>query len=112
MTKRNGTKQELMRFHEEIEMWRQQNSLSYHMNVSKIKDFYKMNQVRISGIIEQMREIDLAHYQHDMVDGQPVFKWEGEGKDRKPTLIEGKVEEDHKNAYRDLLKEETVIHLW
>jgi hypothetical protein len=112
MTTRNGTNQQLMRYFEEIEMYKKQDSILYHMNISKINDFEKKNGVRVRSILEDMKKIDMEHYENELIEDYPKFKTEGEGKDMKPVLKEGKTEDMHKEAYAELLKREVPIWGW
>lgn len=109
MTKEQTTNHQLLRYNEEIQMWIQQDSMQYRLNRSKVHEFMKLNQVRINGINGRIQQVHLDFYKYDMVDGNPIFVMEGEGKDRKAVFKDGKTEKDHRKAIDAILEEETTV---
>jgi hypothetical protein len=80
-------------------------SVVFHYLRSKINEFYRQNGIRIDTI---KTKTVLMQKEYFVFEGDEV-KYEGEGKDRKPVLLEGKRLKDFQEALNTYLSEETTI---
>jgi hypothetical protein len=87
-------------------------SIVAYLMASKIRQWENDNMVRINGILEKMKEIDMEYWQHTAIDGRIEYTMVdgAEGK-REPVLKEGKERKDFEKAYQDLLGQETTMVL-
>jgi hypothetical protein len=106
------TNQQLISCYEQlVDMKRNGSVLSYILS-SKIRQWENDNMVRINGILEKMKEIDMEYWQHTAIDGRIEYTMvDGENGKREPVLKDGKERQDFEKAYQDLLGQETTMVL-
>jgi hypothetical protein len=106
------TNQQLISCYEQlVDMKRNGSVLSYILS-SKIRQWENDNMVRINGILETMKEIDMEYWQHTAVDGRIEYTMvDGADGKREPVLKDGKDRQDFEKAYQDLLGQETTMVL-
>jgi hypothetical protein len=106
------TNQQLISCYEQlVDMKRNGSVLSYILS-SKIRQWENDNMVRINGILEKMKEIDMEYWQHTAVDGRIEYTMvDGADGKREPVLKDGKDRQDFEKAYQDLLGQETTMVL-
>jgi hypothetical protein len=106
------TNQQLISCYEQlVDMKRNGSVLSYILS-SKIRQWENDNMVRINGILEKMKEIDMEYWQHTAIDGRIEYTMvDGENGKREPVLKDGKDRQDFEKAYQDLLGQETTMVL-
>jgi hypothetical protein len=106
------TNQQLISCYEQlVDMKRNGSVLSYILS-SKIRQWENDNMVRINGILEKMKEIDMEYWQHTAVDGRIEYTMvDGADGKREPVLKDGKDRQDFEKAYQDLLGQETTMLL-
>lgn len=99
------TNQNLLDFHHEIQSWYASGSVLPFLNRSKIKEFYKINDVKIDTLQKKIEAIYQNYFVYETVDGdanKQKVKFVGEGKERKPVFLLGKKEDDFQKELSDL----------
>src|ERR1019366_8709722 len=86
------TKKDLIRYYQEIIQWDRQGSVLCLLNRSKINEFLKNNKEKIDTIYKKMEQIQKQYLVADETQENFVPKFEGEGENKKPIFIEGKLE--------------------
>ena len=106
------TNQQLISCYEQLVDMKRNGSVIAYILSSKIRQWENDNMVRINGILEKMKEIDMEYWQHTAVDGRIEYTMvDGvEGK-REPVLKDGKDRQDFEKAYQELLGQETTMVL-
>ena len=86
-----------------IEIQNMKTSVLYMFNTSRINDFYKFNQIRISGLIKI-----LEHLKDDWLQTEEsgVVKL---GEDKKPIAKEGKTYEGYVQAWDEIMDRQNQI---
>ena len=93
------TNSTMLAFHNELESLNK--SVVYYLLKGRIDDFYKQYGIRIESLIVRMNDIEKKYF---VVEGEQI-KMEGEGKDAKPVMQEGKTMEDLNKEMIELLKQ-------
>ncbi len=85
-------------------------SIVAYLLKTKIRQWESDNMVRITSMLEKMKEFDMEYWQHAAIDGRIEYTMvDGEGGKREPVLKEGKTREDFESAYKALLSTETTM---
>lgn len=98
----------LLQYHAEINQL--QNSVIMLLLKGRVADFYKEYGIRINTILEKKTALQKDYF---VFEGESIKK-EGEGKDAKPIMLEGKTYEEFIGKYNELMNEPiskpTIIH--
>lgn len=76
------TNQILLNFDREINSWAAQGSILGFLNRSKIKEFYKINGLKIDTLYKKIETIRRKYLVYEMIDGKERVKFS------KPSIIE------------------------
>jgi hypothetical protein len=102
-----GKMKTLLAMHEEIQQM--QNSVLGLFIRSKINDFYKNNGLRIDTFYKERKKLQLEYFEIEE-DGERIKK-EGEGKDAKPLMKEGKDRKEFDEKFEALMDKELNIKI-
>lgn len=98
----------LMQWHTEIGQL--QNSVIMYLMKGRLADFYKDYGIRINTVMDKKTSLQKEYF----VFEDEKVKHEGEGKESKPVMLEGKTYEEFMKKYNDLMAEQVskpmVIH--
>lgn len=98
-----GTNRLLLSLHREAQTM---TGLIAIFNRSKIKQFYVDNAIRINTLNEKISKMQREFF---VIEEGDKIRHEGEGKDRKPVMQEGKTREEFEAKFNDLLNLEVEI---
>jgi hypothetical protein len=106
------TNQQLISCSEQLVDMKRNGSIVAYLMAAKIRQWENDNMVRINGILEKMKEIDMEYWQHTAVDGRVEYTMvDGADGKREPVLKDGKDRQDFEKAYQELLGQETTMML-
>lgn len=106
------TNQQLISCYEQLVDMKRNGSIVAYLLAAKIRQWENDNMVRINGILEKMKEIDMEYWQHTAVDGRVEYTMvDGADGKREPVLKDGKDRQDFEKAYQELLGQETTMML-
>ena len=106
------TNQQLISCYEQLVDMKRNGSIVAYLMAAKIRQWENDNMVRINGILEKMKEIDMDYWQHTAVDGRVEYTMvDGADGKREPVLKDGKDRQDFEKAYQELLGQETTMML-
>jgi hypothetical protein len=106
------TNQQLISCYEQLVDMKRNGSIVAYLMAAKIRQWENDNMVRINGILEKMKEIDMEYWQHTAVDGRVEYTMvDGADGKREPVLKDGKDRQDFEKAYQELLGQETTMML-
>ena len=95
-TPTNITNRQLLQW--DSEAMRMNGSIIGMFNRSKIQEFYRNNEARISTLKRDINELQDDYF---VVENDQV-KYEGEGNDKKPVMKEGKTLEEYQQKFKEL----------
>lgn len=101
----NITTRQLFAWHQEIQSMN--GSIHHIFNRSKIKEFYNDNGIRIDTMFKKLKEIQTEYF---VIENEQIKK-EGEGKDAKPVVQEGKTREEFDKKFNELMDSEITVKI-
>jgi hypothetical protein len=110
--KSNITKGELLNYWNEINMWSggQRKSILHIFLASKVKEFERLNAIRINTAIKEANHLDSLFYQHEpLPDGN--IKWITDEKTGQRILLEGADKAERDKQYTLLMLEEVTVDI-
>lgn len=102
----------LLELYRQVMELKREGGIIVYLLRSKISQWEKDNMVRVNGILERLKEIDMEYWQHTVEGGEVKFtKVDGDDGKQEPVLIEGKKREDYDALFSALINEETTMIL-
>ena len=115
------TNQNLLNFDREINSWAAQGSILGFLNRSKIKEFYKINGLKLNTLYKKIETIQRKYLVYETIDGKERVKFskpsiiqigtkQPEQETPKPLFLPGMKEEDMQIELNELLNTQITIN--
>ena len=120
------TNQNLLNFDREINSWAAQGSILGFLNRSKIKEFYKINGLKLNTLYKKIETIQRKYLVYETIDGKELVKFskpsiiqtgskllgmkQPEQETPKPLFLPGMKEEDMQIELNELLNTQITIN--
>jgi len=108
MSTTNVTTGQLLRWHDELKQLGDINSIFFHFNHSKIREFYNKNGLRLDSAFKKMEELRKEFFAIDK-DGR--VEMQGEGDKKVPVLLADKKREDYDKRVKEIMESQVTIIL-